>query len=44
MIETLLLDSLLLISQLPPPDKQFLDLKNQLEKFGFSLNSKKPHT
>ncbi|MCF2150467.1 hypothetical protein IQ276_029400 [Desmonostoc muscorum LEGE 12446] len=37
MIETLLLNSLLLISQLPPPDKQFTDLKNQLEKFGFRV-------
>ncbi|MBD2530143.1 hypothetical protein H6G97_11415 [Nostoc flagelliforme FACHB-838] len=37
MIEILLLNSLLLVSQAPTPDKEFLDLKNQLEKFGFQV-------
>ncbi|MDZ8240993.1 MAG: hypothetical protein RMZ69_28185 [Nostoc sp. ChiQUE01a] len=37
MIETVLLNSLLLLSQVGTPDKRFLDLKNQLEKFGFQV-------
>ncbi|MFN6501704.1 MAG: hypothetical protein RMX65_032600 [Nostoc sp. DedQUE01] len=37
MIETVLLNSLLLLSQVATPDKRFLDLKNQLEKFGFQV-------
>ncbi|MDZ8082379.1 MAG: hypothetical protein RMX35_25365 [Nostoc sp. DcaGUA01] len=37
MIETVLLNSLLLLFQLATPDKRFLDLKNQLEKFGFQV-------
>jgi hypothetical protein len=37
MIKIFLLNSLLLVSQAPTPDKQFIDLKNQLEKFGFQV-------
>jgi len=37
MIETFLLNSLLLLSQVPTPERQFSDLKNQLEKFGFQV-------
>ncbi|BDI20210.1 hypothetical protein ANSO36C_60120 [Nostoc cf. commune SO-36] len=37
MIEIILLNSLLLVSQALTPDKQFIDLKTQLEKFGFQV-------
>ncbi|BAY73779.1 hypothetical protein NIES25_01870 [Nostoc linckia NIES-25] len=37
MIETVLLNSLLLLSQATTPEQKFLDLKNQLEKFGFQV-------
>lgn len=37
MIETFLLNSLLLLSQVSTPERQFLDLKNQLERFGFQV-------
>ncbi|MDZ8185654.1 MAG: hypothetical protein RMX96_12465 [Nostoc sp. ChiSLP02] len=37
MIQTVLLNSLLLISQVATPDKKFIDLKKQLEKFNFPV-------
>ena len=37
MIETLLLNSFLLLSQVHAPDPQFTDLKNKLQKFGFQV-------
>ncbi|WP_341526724.1 hypothetical protein WKK05_29975 [Nostoc sp. UHCC 0302] len=37
MIKFLILNSLLLVSQAPNPDRKFLDLKSQLEKFGFQV-------
>ncbi|MEH2056285.1 MAG: hypothetical protein V7K97_09010 [Nostoc sp.] len=37
MIETFLLNSLLLLSQASTHDRKFLDLKNKLEKFGFQV-------
>ncbi|RCJ26625.1 hypothetical protein A6S26_14625 [Nostoc sp. ATCC 43529] len=37
MIETVVLNSLLLLSQATTPERKFIDLKNQLEKFGFQV-------
>jgi hypothetical protein len=37
MIETFLLNSFLLLSQVPKPDPQFTDLKNKLQKLGFQV-------
>ncbi|QMS87422.1 hypothetical protein HUN01_07460 [Nostoc edaphicum CCNP1411] len=37
MIEAFLLNSLFLLSQVPIPERQFIDLKNQLENFGFQV-------
>jgi hypothetical protein len=37
MIDSLILSSLLLLSQVPTAEKQFLDLKNRLEKYGFQV-------
>ncbi|MEH1953694.1 hypothetical protein [Nostoc sp.] len=37
MIETFLLNSLLLLSQVSTPERKFIYLKNKLEKFGFQV-------
>ncbi|MHC5596133.1 MAG: hypothetical protein ACYTXC_09285 [Nostoc sp.] len=37
MIETFLLNSLLLLSQVSTPDRKFIYLKSKLEKFGFQV-------
>jgi len=37
MIHSLILSSLLLLSQAPTAEKPFLDLKNRLEKYGFQV-------
>lgn len=37
MIEAFLLNSLFLLSQVPTSERQFINLKNQLENFGFQV-------
>ncbi|WP_392533600.1 hypothetical protein [Nostoc sp. C117] len=37
MIETFLLNSFLLLSQVPKPEQQFTDLRNKLQQFGFQV-------
>ena len=38
MLESLILSSTILISQSPQPDTQFIQLKTQLESYGFKVN------
>ena len=38
MLKSLLLSSIILVSQLPNPDSDFIELKSQLESYGFQVN------
>lgn len=38
MLESILLSSTIFLSQSPQPDAQFMQLKNQLENYGFKVN------
>jgi hypothetical protein len=44
MLESFLLSSSILISQLSTPDRKFLDLKDRLEKYGFQVKIELPPT